>query len=1025
MEISKSTCDALSLSSRKSLAPVAGRSPTIAYPQWRLVEFLDHERMGGLPRRRRLRALLLETAASIAILCCVDSRAYAQQCAPANPGEGGTVTCSGGFIGSGFTAPINTGVTVNVESGTTLGGTVRIEGTGNSTINNLGTLQGSTAVQFIGVAGYTKILNNDGALNGGIAGSGDGAIVINQRGALNQGGIAITGNGQNTLNVAAGKSVNGLANLVGATNVIDNSGTFNAGLILNGTTSNQVTNRAGAQVSGELNVTGPSNTIDNHGTFNGGLVLTGDGVNRITDFSDGTIQTIVSNGTARDFVDNIGKINVSVVLGDGDDTFINRALARSGPDLASPIEPVLIVSGTVNTGSGQDRFEMLGGTVNGTVLLGAGNDEALIAGGTITNTVQAQEGNDHLVWTGGEIIGLDMGPDTDFAEFIGLTPANLKVGLPVNGGLGVADRLLWTNTSGGDVTRYTNWEQFQLAENSQLTFENYYTLTLGDSGTGTGALSIDATSTVFAGNGTHTVASFGAGQLVDVTNAGVIDLTNNNSNATDKFVIAGSYTGQSGRLSLQTVLASDNSPSDQLAIKGSGAAGTGSTSIFVTNLNGPGDMTVADGIRVVDADGGAITTAGAFSLGGPVAAGVFEYQLFRGGVTPNAGNDNDWFLRSSNLTSPPVSPPPVSPPPVSPPPVSPPPVSPPPVSPPPGLPPPPAPPPPDLTGGPDPLIRPEIPSYAVAPALAREIGLATLGTFHKRQGDQALLNSYGMVPGAWGSLFGQSNDQQWKTTIAGLNFNLAPEFDGNIWGLQAGLDLLGRDHGDGSQDRLGLFYSYGQGTGDLIGHTLGRRENPSGSLNIHGNGLGAYWTHIGPTGWYLDTVAIYTWFGGEATSDRGIGIDVGGGAFAASVEGGYPVHLGNGWTIEPQAQLIWQRVDLDDTRDRFSTIDYGATDGFTGRLGARLEANTVVNGIPLQPFVDVNLWHSFDATSPVVFNERAVVTDLGGTALEVGGGISAQLSKFVSLYGAASFATDLEGGDHQSYGGNIGLRIRW
>lgn len=328
-------------------------------------------------------------------------------------------------------------------------------------------------------------------------------------------------------------------------------------------------------------------------------------------------------------------------------------------------------------------------------------------------------------------------------------------------------------------------------------------------------------------------------------------------------------------------------------------------------------------------------------------------------------------------------------------------------------------------GGPDPLIRPEIPGYAVAPAMVREMGLATLGTFHKRQGDQTLLNSYGTMPGAWGRLFGQTNDQQWNTTIAGLNFNLAPEFDGNIGGFQAGLDLLGRDHDGGAQDRLGVFYSYSQATGDLRGTTLGRSENPSGSLNVHGNGLGAYWTHIGPAGWYVDTVAIYTWLGGDASSGRGIGTEVGGGSFAASVEGGYPFFLGNGWTVEPQAQLIWQRVDLDDTRDAFSTIDHGVTDGFIGRLGARLESNTLVSGVPLKPFVDINLWHSFDATSPVIFNGRAVVTDLGGTSLEVGGGISAQLSKFVSLYGGASFATDLDGDDHQSYSGNVGLRIRW
>jgi autotransporter family porin len=46
---------------------------------------------------------------------------------------------------------------------------------------------------------------------------------------------------------------------------------------------------------------------------------------------------------------------------------------------------------------------------------------------------------------------------------------------------------------------------------------------------------------------------------------------------------------------------------------------------------------------VVTANGGT-TLRGAFGLNGPVAAGLYEYLLFRGGVTP--GNEYDFFLRN-------------------------------------------------------------------------------------------------------------------------------------------------------------------------------------------------------------------------------------------------------------------------------------------------------------------------------------------------------------------------------------------
>src|SRR5690606_22188907 len=98
----------------------------------------------------------------------------------------------------------------------------------------------------------------------------------------------------------------------------------------------------------------------------------------------------------------------------------------------------------------------------------------------------------------------------------------------------------------------------------------------------------------------------------------------------------------------------------------------------------------------------------------------------------------------------------------------------------------------------------------------------------------------------------------------------------------------------------------------------------------------------------------------------------------------YQLPLGGGWVLEPQAHIIWQRVDFSDTHDPFSSIGYDAFDSWTGRLGLRLEGNTVVNGIAMQPYADVNLWQNFGADYSVVFNDRAVVTGTEGTMLEFG-----------------------------------------
>ncbi|WGD52346.1 autotransporter domain-containing protein [Bradyrhizobium sp. CB1650] len=708
---------------------------------------------------------------------------------------------------------------------------------------------------------------------------------------------------------------------------------------------------------------------NNGGTFNNAGTITGQ-----------NIGINVNNGLAT--VTNSGSITGIVGAGLLFSGTFDNTVTNSGTITGQAGQAITFAGGN-------DTFNQLAGAINGNVDMGDGANRVNISGGSINGTITAGVGADQLTWTGGVVAGaINLGAGDDVATLRNLTTADLAALTKLDGGQGV-DHLVFDNTTASGVERFANWEFVELANNSKLTFAG--TLTLGDSGTGTGALSIDPTSTVFAGNGNHAIVPFTTGQLVMVTNAGLIDLTNGPPAATDSLTIVGNYVGQSGRLALQSVLAGDGSPSDKLVI--STGAGTGATGISVTNLGGAGALTTGDGILVVQAVNGGSTAAGAFSLSGAVAAGPFEYLLFRGGAS--AGTTDNWYLRSTAPPGPQSQPSPV-----------------------PIVPSPQAPVVQTPSGPVVPLFRPEVALDAIVPEMARQLALATLGTFHERQGDQRLLIGTGDFPAAWGRVFGQHTEQSWTGTVL-------PSISGTVWGLQTGLDLFSRETPNGDRDRLGIFYGHGGVNGDVRGFAIGQLNSPAGTLTQQGDSLGGYWTHLGPTNWYLDAVVMNTWLTGNTRTFRGIGAIDDGSILTASLESGYPLPLGASWTIEPQAQIIWQRTSLDSTQDLFSTINYGASDVLTGRLGVRLQGALQVGATPLQPYLRANLWHTFDATDSVTFALTPIGTAIGASAYEVGGGVMAQLTTSVGLYINASYLGNLGSEHRRAAGGNAGLRVTW
>ncbi|WP_280994706.1 autotransporter outer membrane beta-barrel domain-containing protein [Ochrobactrum sp. 19YEA23] len=469
-----------------------------------------------------------------------------------------------------------------------------------------------------------------------------------------------------------------------------------------------------------------------------------------------------------------------------------------------------------------------------------------------------------------------------------------------------------------------------------------------------------------------------------VVNAGLIQFLPR----TDAYstLTVGSYTGSAGsRIGFNTYLGADNSPSNLLVIDGGQASGT--TSVFVNNTGGPGAQTLADGIMLVDVTNGGTTTADTFTLGQRVAAGAYEYQLFRGGST----DANDWFLRSHIIDTP-TGP---------------------------------------TTEGPDiPLYRPEVALYAPIPAIARQMGLATLGTLHERVGEEENLRgvpeSRTYVNGAWGRVFGEHLSNRWGGSVDA-------SATGDLTGFQTGLDILRRTTDSGHRDHTGLYFAYSNyNSSSVRGFAEGIQNLAVGELTLKGPSLGAYWTHFGPTGWYLDAVVQGSWYDVDATSAYNAGLSTNATGYTASLEAGYPIRFGEDdrWLIEPQAQIVYQDMSVDGSHDQYSSVDWDAGKAWTGRLGARLQYSARdERGTLWQPYARLNVWHSFSGNDTVFFgpSSPAIENRFGDTAFEVGGGLTARVKQNVSLYGQASYRWSPDSGrSHQTAtAGTFGVRLDW
>lgn len=458
-----------------------------------------------------------------------------------------------------------------------------------------------------------------------------------------------------------------------------------------------------------------------------------------------------------------------------------------------------------------------------------------------------------------------------------------------------------------------------------------------------------------------------------------------------KTLTVGQYSGD-GVIGLNTYLGGDGSPSDKLVIDGGTASGT--SRLRVTNAGGPGLVTSASGIQLVDTINGGTTQAGAFSIDGRAVAGPYEYRLFRGSIDGTA--PQAWYLRSEQ--DPPPPPPDPAP----------------------GPAPSPAPDPvPDVPRPVRPLYRPEVGAYLANQRLSGQMFVHSL---HDRRGEPQYAEGVGLVgqgkPGAgWLRMVGKweggrSKDGVFKTST-------------DSFLLQGGAELATWQAG-GVASRLhaGVMGSYGYASSDAeaqanSAHAKGKVEG--WSLGIYGTW---YQDDEKKHGAYADAWFQYGWFSNRVEGDQLPTVKYSANGLAVSGEVGYAMPLHGGWVVEPQAQLIYVDYNESDIDEPNGTRVRGASaSGILTRLGVRTHRTFVrEDGRKLQPYVTLNWWYS-DTESHIAFNQVQLGSMYPRNRFEAKVGMNLALNKSWSGWTSVSGAWGQQ--DYYQYAVRVGVRYAW
>ena len=971
----------------------------------------------------------------------------------------GSIVVDNNTKGSSFTGDIynNTGeITVNNNKEDTKinshinnihGGSININNKAKtSTIKgDITNINGIVNIKNSGEANYSKITNSGGRLN--IDNENDGDFLGNiDNDATGTGSIDITNRGKNF----DGSITNQNTGIISITN----DTTFNSN-ITNNNTGTITLDNDGEIASAILNGGAGAINITNGGTLGGSVTNTGD---------KGTADNIVINNNyiLNSTINNEG--NGSIVI--NNNTASSVIKGKSIHTKAADTDTKVGINGDItnkntgtitlkNSGNIQNKIENSGsgliditndntGNIASTILNGGAgiiditNDGTL--SGSITNT-----GDPNTV-TANNIDIKNSTTGNIVSKILNGGAGNIKI--TNNGtisGSTTDDELPNSieNTGTGNISLINDGkiasDILNGAAGSGIKITNNNTLSGTITNTNSG--SVYATNT---GTFTGMTTNSGSG-ILDLDNQGIWNNTGNSVltrlknttgtiifpqvsevNAGDKdqyhtITVNGNYTG-GGLMRVNTVWNKNGtSYSDRVDIHGDvdGAPTT------VRTLNGIyGDVTLKEipihSAVVVHVAG---KSSGNDFTGSAPTTNAGEAQLKK--IDTTSGTDYAWTLTAQNKTPEPTNPgvsgptdpnvsgptdPNVSGPTVSDKPV------------------PPAPPIKEV-----PIYAEPVSGYVQMPTADMELGFTTVGTLHERRGENQTYN----ITGSNNTALGDDQQQTWgRVLVKHLDKDGKKRLDtaGNQSVLQIGHDfILDENEKTGTRRHIGGYVAYGHNENDFRDEYRAKNgyivdDHYTGKGRTDAVSVGGYGTFYGNNGGYVDLVGQVTYLRNKYNARSNESVHQNGWGAALSAETGKSfIVYGNNWFVEPQAQLVYQYLSLDDFNDRIRHVDQHDPSALRGRVGMRFGYNgDTRDNLPSSSFYGIaNIWHDFVNPKSVDIGRDSLKEEYAKTWGELGLGIQLPITRQSDFYSDIRYEKNFGSDKRKGFKGTMGYKYTW
>ncbi|ORF39297.1 autotransporter outer membrane beta-barrel domain-containing protein [Snodgrassella alvi] len=332
-----------------------------------------------------------------------------------------------------------------------------------------------------------------------------------------------------------------------------------------------------------------------------------------------------------------------------------------------------------------------------------------------------------------------------------------------------------------------------------------------------------------------------------------------------------------------------------------------------------------------------------------------------------------------------------------------------------------------------PIYAEPVSGYVQMPAADMELGFTTIGTLHERRGENQTYN----ITGSNNTVLGDDQQQTWgRVLVKHLNKDGKKRLDtaGNQSVLQIGHDfILDENEKTGTRRHIGGYVAYGHNENDFRDQYRAKNgyivdDHYTGKGRTDAVSVGGYGTFYGHNGGYVDLVGQVTYLRNKYNARSNESVHQNGWGAALSAETGKSfIVYGNNWFVEPQAQLVYQYLSLDDFNDRIRHVDQHDPSALRGRVGMRFGYNgDIRDNLPSSSFYGIaNIWHDFVNPKSVDIGRDNLKEEYAKTWGEVGLGIQLPITRQSNFYSDIRYEKNFGSDKRKGFKGTMGYKYTW